>query len=57
MPVLAGKIDPLLAAVLTGGTVKPGIGAGKSLIQDADEVVFHGSFMFHIKIELAVHSL
>ena len=55
MPISGCKINPLLASVLTGGTVKIGICTGISLVKNADKVVLHGGFVFHVKIKLAVH--
>ena len=57
MPIGGYKITPLLTAVFTGMTVKESICARKSLGKDADEIVLRGSFVFHVKIKLAVHGL
>ena len=55
MPVGVDKVHPFLAAVTAGRTVKEFIGSGIGLIQKGNEVVFHGSFLVHIKTELPVH--
>ena len=55
MPIGGSKINPLLASVLPGRTIKIGICTGISLVKDADKVVLHSGFMFHVKIKLAIH--
>ena len=55
MPVGIDKVYPFLAAVTAGRTVKEVVGTGIGLIQKANEVVFHGSFLIHIETELTVH--
>ena len=55
MPVGVNEIHPFLTAVFAGGTVKVGIGTGIGLVDETDQVILHGSFMFHIEIKLAVH--
>ena len=56
MPVCSGKINPLLAAVLTGRAIKESINTRVSLIEDTDEVILHSCFVFHIEPKLTVHS-
>ena len=55
MPVSIKEIHPFLAAVLTGGAVEVGVSSRLGQIDQTDQVIFHGSLMFHVKIELAVH--
>ena len=55
MPVSANKIHLFLAAVLTGRSVEVGVGPRISLVDETDQVILHGSFMFHVEIKLAVH--
>lgn len=56
--MLAGikEISSFLAAVLAGRTVKIDISPGIDLVNETDQIVFHGSFMSHVEIKLAVHS-
>lgn len=57
IPVGVDKIHLFLAAVTADGIVKEVIGPGIGLIQEGNEVVFHGSFLVHIETELPVHCL
>ena len=41
VPKGRGKVHPLLASILTDGTVKEGVDTGIGLVQEGDEVVFH----------------
>lgn len=50
-------LTPFLTSIFTGGAVKESVRARESLVKDADEVVLHGGFVFHVKTKLTVHSL
>ena len=55
MPVNVSEIHPFLVAVLAGRAVEIGVGAGIGLANETDQVILHGTFMFHVEIKLAVH--
>ena len=55
MPVGIKEIHPFLAAVVTGRAVKIGVGTGIGLVNEADQIIFHGGFVLHVEIKLAVH--
>ena len=55
MPVSVNEVHPFLAAVLAGRAVEIGIGAWIGLVGGTDQIVFHGGFVFHVEIKLAVH--
>ena len=55
MPVSSKKIHPFLAAVISGGTVKIGVGTWIGLIDESNQVVLQGSFMLHVEVKLPVH--
>ena len=55
MPVSTNEIHPFLTAVLAGRAVEIGVGAGLGLVNETNQVILHGSFMFHVEIKLAVH--
>lgn len=55
MLVCVNEIHSFLASVLTGGTVKVSVGTRIVLVDETNEVILHGSFMFHVEIKLAVH--
>ena len=57
VPVGIEEIHPFLAAVLTGRAVKVGVGTRIGQIDETDQVILHGNFVFHVKIKLAVHGL
>src|SRR5699024_3521325 len=55
MPVGVDKIHPFLGAITAGRAVKEVIGSGIGLIQKGNDVLFHSSFLVHIKAELPIH--
>ena len=55
MPVGDYKINSFLAAIFTGRTVKVSVCVRINLVEYADEIVFHGGFVFRVEIKLAVH--
>lgn len=57
MPVGIQEIHPFLASILTGGAVKVGVGSRIGLVNEADQVVFHGGFVFHVKSKTAISDI
>ena len=55
MLVDSSEINPLLAASLTGRTVKIGVDTRTGLVKESNQVIFHVSFAFGIKTELPIH--
>lgn len=55
MPVDIQEIHSFLDPILTGRAVKVGVGSRIGLVNKANQVVFHGGFVFHVEIKLAVH--
>ena len=52
---LPGSVSYTHLAVTAGRAVKEVIGSGIGLIQKGNEVVFHSSFLIHIKTKLPIH--
>lgn len=46
MPIIVNEIPPFLTTVLAGRTVEVGVGARISLVDETDQVILYGSFMF-----------
>lgn len=55
MLVSVNEIHPFLAAVLADRAVEIGVGTRINLGDETDQVILHGSFMFHVEIKMAVH--
>ena len=50
MPIIVNEIPPFLTTVLAGRTVEVGVGARISLVDETDQVILYGSFMFILTI-------
>jgi hypothetical protein len=57
MPVCRDKINPFLGTITAGGTIEISICIWIGLVNEANKIIFHSRFLFHIEMELTIHDL